>query len=164
MEQQIESKDVNATQVEEKIQKDIADQEVAVKEKTAIYLSQTERKKEEEKELLKILKDYRQKFTEFDKANRKTREYYKNFEKEIRALDQKKKDLERQKEVFEQKSSSKKSGKKAQASNELQHEEINKLQKDWEDQKAAILADQSSLKEQCALLQEQIKAKQKAKQ
>jgi hypothetical protein len=66
--------------------------------------------------------------------------------------------------VFEQKSSSKKSGKKNQASNELQHEEINKLQKDWEDQKAAILADQSSLKEQCALLQEQIKAKQKAKQ
>ena len=71
MEQQIASKDVNATQVEEKIQKDIADQEVAVKEKTAIYLSQTERKKEEEKELLKILKDYRQKFTEFDKANRR---------------------------------------------------------------------------------------------
>ena len=44
------SKDLNATSVEEKIQKDIQDQEVQVKEKTDIYLKQTERKKEEEKD------------------------------------------------------------------------------------------------------------------
>jgi len=66
-----------------------------VKEKTEIYITQTERKKEEEKELLKILKDYRQKFQEFDKANKKTRDYYKNFEKEIRQLDAKRKELEK---------------------------------------------------------------------
>lgn len=52
---------------------------------------------------MKILKDYRQKFTEFDKANKKTKDYYKNFEKEIKALDVKRKELERQKEVMEQK-------------------------------------------------------------
>lgn len=69
-----------------------------MKEKTEIYITQTERKKEEEKELLKILKDYRQKFQEFDKANKKTRDYYKNFEKEIRQLDAKKKELEKQKD------------------------------------------------------------------
>ena len=56
------------------------------------------------------MKDYRQKFTEFDKANKKTKDYYKNFEKEIRALDTKRKDLERQKELLEQKT--KKSTKK----------------------------------------------------
>jgi len=72
-----------------------------VKEKTEIYITQTERKKEEEKELLKILKDYRQKFQEFDKANKKTRDYYKNFEKEIRQLDAKRKELEKQKDLFE---------------------------------------------------------------
>jgi len=66
-----------------------------VKEKTEIYITQTERKKEEEKELLKILIDYRQKFQEFDKANKKTRDYYKNFEKEIRQLDAKRKELEK---------------------------------------------------------------------
>ena len=66
-----------------------------MKEKTEIYITQTERKKEEEKELLKILKDYRQKFQEFDKANKKTRDYYKNFEKEIRQLDAKRKELEK---------------------------------------------------------------------
>jgi hypothetical protein len=104
MDEQIVSKDINSTAVEEKIQKDIADQEVQVQEKTDIYLKQTEKKRDEEKELLKILKDYRQKFTEFDKANKKTKDYYKNFEKEIRALDTKRKDLERQKDLMEQKS------------------------------------------------------------
>jgi hypothetical protein len=44
--------------------------------------------------LIKILKDYRGKYTEFEKATKKTKEYYKNFEKEIRALEAKKKDLQ----------------------------------------------------------------------
>lgn len=57
-------------------------------------MQQTEKKRDEEKELLKILKDYRQKFNEFEKANKKTKDYYKNFEKEIKALNIKKKDLE----------------------------------------------------------------------
>ena len=65
-----------------------------MKEKTDLYVQQTEKKKDEEKELLKILKDYRQKFNEFEKANKKTKDYYKNFEKEIKALNIKKKDLE----------------------------------------------------------------------
>jgi hypothetical protein len=50
---------------------------------------------------LKILKDYRQKFNEFEKANKKTKDYYKNFEKEIKALSMKKKDLEHQKKDLE---------------------------------------------------------------
>ena len=67
--------------------------------------------------MLKILKDYRQKFTEFDKANKKTKDYYKNFEKEIRALDSKRKDLERQKELLEQKT--KKGGKKGEGQEDV---------------------------------------------
>jgi len=38
MDEQILHKDTNTTAVEDKIQKDIADQEVQVKEKTDIYL------------------------------------------------------------------------------------------------------------------------------
>ena len=59
-----------------------------------MYKQQTEQKRNEEKELIKILKDYRGKYTEFEKATKKTKEYYKNFEKEIRALEAKKKDLQ----------------------------------------------------------------------
>jgi peptidoglycan hydrolase CwlO-like protein len=43
--------------------------------------------------LKKILKDYKEKYNEFEKATKKTKDYYKNFEKEIRMLDGKKKDL-----------------------------------------------------------------------
>ena len=155
MDEQIVSKDINSTAVEEKIQKDIADQEVQVQEKTDIYLKQTEKKREEEKELLKILKDYRQKFTEFDKANKKTKDYYKNFEKEIRALDTKRKDLERQKDLMEQKS------KKGAKKGEGQVDVVEKLQKQWDEQKTAMTAERELLKEHCARLQEQIKAKTK---
>jgi len=38
MDEQITNKDINTATVEEKIQKDIAEQEVQVKEKTDIYL------------------------------------------------------------------------------------------------------------------------------
>ena len=155
MDEQITNKDNNTTTVEDKIQKDIAEQEVQVKGKTDIYLKQTEKKKEEEKELLKILKDYRQKFTEFDKANKKTKDYYKNFEKEIRALDSKRKDLERQKELLEQKT--KKGGKKGEG----QEDVVEKMQKQWDEQKATFTTERDQLKEHCARLQEQIKAKTK---
>jgi len=49
MDQQIANKDGNASQIEEKIQKDIADQESKVKEQTELYVAQTEKKKDEEK-------------------------------------------------------------------------------------------------------------------
>jgi hypothetical protein len=43
--------------------------------------------------LKKILKDYKEKYVEFEKATKKSKDYYKNFEKEIRILDGRRKDL-----------------------------------------------------------------------
>jgi hypothetical protein len=56
-------------------------------------MEQTVKKQSEATELKKILKDYKEKYLEFEKATKKTKDYYKNFEKEIRILDTKKKDL-----------------------------------------------------------------------
>lgn len=53
--------------------------------------------------MLKILKDYKAKYIEFEKATKKTKDYYKNFEKEIRILDTKAKDLRKAKQQLEQK-------------------------------------------------------------
>jgi hypothetical protein len=47
------------------------------------------------------LKDYKGKYTEFEKATKKTKDYYKNFEKEIRVLDARKKELETMKRSIE---------------------------------------------------------------
>lgn len=58
-----------------------------MEEQTEIYKTRTEAKKTEHKELFKILRDYRVKYAEFEKATKKTREYYKTFERELRQLE-----------------------------------------------------------------------------
>lgn len=50
---------------------------------------------------MKILKDYKGKYQEFEKATKKTKDYYKNFEKEIRMLEAKKKELQSSKKKLE---------------------------------------------------------------
>lgn len=89
--------------MEQQIVGDLEKQEANVKEQTELYKAQTLQKQNEEKELLKILKEYRTKYAEFEKATKKTKDYYKNFEKEIRTLDQRKKDLAADKKSIESK-------------------------------------------------------------
>lgn len=84
METQIAAKDGSTSTMETQIQADIEKQEQNVAEQTELYKAQTEQKLNEKKELEKILKDYKGKYTEFEKATKKSKEYYKNFEKEIR--------------------------------------------------------------------------------
>jgi uncharacterized coiled-coil DUF342 family protein len=48
----------------------------------------------EEKELIKVLNDYKGKYTEFDKAMKKSRETFKNYDKEIKNMDKKVNQLE----------------------------------------------------------------------
>lgn len=84
METQLSGKEGTTAQMEDQIQKDIEKQEANVAEQTELYKQQTEAKMTEKKELEKILKDYKGKYAEFEKATKKSREYYRNFEKELR--------------------------------------------------------------------------------
>jgi len=52
---------------------------------------------------------------------------------------------------------SKKSGKKGEG----QEDVVDRMQKQWDEQKATLSAERDQLKEHCARLQEQIKAKTK---
>jgi septal ring factor EnvC (AmiA/AmiB activator) len=72
-----------------------------VAEQTQLFKTQTVQKTHEHAELAKILKEYRVKYAEFEKATKKTKDYYKNFEREIRTLDQRKKDLTAQKKALQ---------------------------------------------------------------
>lgn len=74
-------------------------------------------------------------------------------------MEQKRKDLENTKKSFEVKP--KKATKKGQAQSDPQEEEVEKMQKTWEDQRAAITAQRDLIREQCAQLQEKIKNKAK---
>jgi hypothetical protein len=49
----------------------------------------------EEKELLKILADYKAKYTEFDKSMKMSRDTFKNYDKELKKMDIRIKDLEK---------------------------------------------------------------------
>lgn len=61
-----------------------------------IYREETEKKKTEELELLKVLKEYKSKYQEFEKATKKSSAAQNQLEKEKRALDTRRKTLETQ--------------------------------------------------------------------
>lgn len=84
--------------MEQKIQEDLEKQEKNVEEQTILYNQQTEQKLKEKEELTKILKDYKGRYAEFEKATKKSKEYYKNFEKEVRQQEQRKKELQKRKD------------------------------------------------------------------
>ena len=90
----IENKSVTNEELEKKIELDIEQQEKVVEEQIEIYKTQTEAKNKERDELNKILKDYKSKYGEFEKATKKTRDYYKTFEKELKQLEAQKKSLQ----------------------------------------------------------------------
>ena len=90
----IENKSSTNEELEKKIELDIEQQEKVVEEQIEIYKTQTEAKNKERDELNKILKDYKSKYGEFEKATKKTRDYYKTFEKELKQLEAQKKSLQ----------------------------------------------------------------------
>jgi putative protein kinase ArgK-like GTPase of G3E family len=84
MADQLQGKEGSSEKMEKQIQDDLDKQEKNVEEQTVLYNEQTEQKLKEKEELAKILKDYKGKYAEFEKATKKSKEYYKNFEKEVK--------------------------------------------------------------------------------
>ena len=128
MRTQLEGKEGSSQKMEAQIQQDLDKQALNVEQQSQLYAEQTEQKLKEKDELQKILKDYRGKYAEFEKATKKSKQYYQNFEKEVRQQEQRKRTLQQQKEQLERKlaqgaQGGKKKGKKAQDEQELQEME-----------------------------------------
>lgn len=73
-------------------------------------------------------------------------------------LEAKKKELQSQKDKFEKQSKSKKGSKDTQK----EEDEVKQLEKQWEADKLQLSQHRDTLKEQCAQIQEAIKAKKNA--
>ena len=86
MDDQIAEKDKTSGTIEEEMLKKIYAQEEEIKKQIVIYQEQAKIKGEEERELTKVLADYRKKYEEFNKAMKKSRETFKVYEGEIKNL------------------------------------------------------------------------------
>ena len=74
--------------------KKITTQEEEIKKQVILYSEQTKIKEGEEKELQKVLADYRKKHDEFSKAMKKSRETFKVYEGEVKNMNQRVQDLQ----------------------------------------------------------------------
>jgi len=106
----------------------------------------------EEKELLKVLKDYKAKYVELEKHTKQSAKNTRQFEKEVKSLHNTKKKLEGQKKVFLESAG-------GIDVDDPNNSEIQEIEKEWETAKAKILEEREQLKERCAQLNVQIKAK-----
>ena len=68
------------------MKKKILAQEDEIKKQIGIYQEQTQLKLNEEKELVKVLNDYKKKYDEFSKAMKKSKDTFKMYETEIKNM------------------------------------------------------------------------------
>lgn len=96
-----------------------------------------------------MLKEYRSKSKEFEKATKKSRQSYNQFDKDIKALNKRISQLEAEKKKAE----------KVQAGKQPANltEVIEKLEKDWATEREGIELKRDELKTACADLQNTIK-------
>ena len=111
---------------------------------------------DEEKELAKVLADYKKKHDEFSKAMKKSRETFKVYEGEIKNLNHRASELVQLKKRILNGPGGK--GKAHQKTFETKVAEVEKIQSDWVKQKEALLKEKDQLLLVSKELQEKIKA------
>lgn len=84
MDEQIVQKEGASGTIETEMSKKISEQDEEIKKQITVYIEQTALKQNEEKELVKVLTDYKQKHEEFSKAMKKSRETFRMYEGEIK--------------------------------------------------------------------------------
>ena len=72
--------------IETEMSKKISEQDEEIKKQITVYIEQTAIKQNEEKELVKVLTDYKQKHEDFSKAMKKSRDTFRMYEGEIKNL------------------------------------------------------------------------------
>ena len=86
MDEQIIQKEQTSGNIESEMAKKISEQQEEIKKQVTVYSEQTLIKQEEEKELIKVLADYKQKYDEFSKAMKKSRDTFRMYEGEVKNL------------------------------------------------------------------------------
>ncbi len=94
MEDQISQKEGQQSTIEEEMTKKISAQEEEIRKQALIYGDQTKVKEAEEKELQKVLADYKKKHDEFAKAMKKSKETFRVYEGEVKNMNQRVQDLQ----------------------------------------------------------------------
>jgi hypothetical protein len=94
-----------------------------------------------------VLREYRSKSKEFEKATKKSRQSYQAFERDIKQLNKRITGLEAEKKKAEKSGAI---GKAAASAADM----TKKLEADWAAEKASLDKDRDALKTECAALQE----------
>lgn len=135
-------------------------------------------KQDEEKELTKVLTDYKQKHDEFSKAMKKSRETFRMYEGEIKNLTSRVNELQQIKKKLmgvntqtsngggKKSAAAKKHANQEQAALENPFTEVayEKMQSEWTAEKEAMNKEKEELMQVCKEMQDKIKAITEAKQ
>ena len=161
MDEQIAQKELQQATIEEDMTKKIVQQEEEIRKQVVIYGEQTKVKEGEEKELQRVLTDYKKKHDEFSRAMKKSRETFKVYEGEVKNMNQRMQDLQQLKKKLLEGGvpGEKKKGRKPAPSIDVsvKEGEIVKLQSEWNSEKEALLKEKEELMAASKDLQEQIK-------
>ncbi len=172
MDEQIVQKEAASGTIETEMSKKISEQDEEIKKQIQVYIEQTAIKQEEEKELTKVLTDYKQKHDEFSKAMKKSRETFRMYEGEIKNLTSRVNDLQQLKRTrmgIAQSSGGGKKGAKKQAAleqaaeSQFTEEAYQKMLNEWNAEKEAMNKEKEELMQLCKEMQDKIKAITEAK-
>ena len=94
MDDQIVQEEQQQSTIEEDMTKKIVQQEEEIRKQVVIYGEQIKVKESEEKELQRVLTDYKKKHDEFSRAMKKSRETFKVYEGEVKNMNQRMQDLQ----------------------------------------------------------------------
>jgi hypothetical protein len=156
--------------IETEMSKKISEQDEEIKKQITVYIEQTALKQNEEKELVKVLTDYKQKHEEFSKAMKKSRETFRMYEGEIKNLTSRANELTLMKKKLmgmnphPQTSGGGKKGKQHKVeqqvvadSNPYSEEAYEKMQSEWNAEKEMLNKEKEELMQMCKEMQDQIK-------
>ena len=93
MNEQMSEQDGKSTSITDTLETQIDNQAEELQKQVAAYKEQTLVKIEEEKQLLGVLKEYKQKYQEFQQATKSSKQNHKKFAREVQNLTNKKKQL-----------------------------------------------------------------------
>ena len=93
MQKQIAEQDEKQNSIEDTLSGQIQNQIGEIHKQCDLYKEQTKVKVDEEKQLLSVLKEYKAKYQEYEKATKTSKKSHQTYQKELKALDQRKKQL-----------------------------------------------------------------------
>ena len=148
MDEQIAAKEGQSGTIEEEMTKKISQQEEEIRKQVVIYGEQTKVKEGEEKELQRVLADYKKKHDEFSKAMKKSKDTFRVYEAEIKNMNHRVLELQQ----IKKKLLGDKKGKKGATESigaSAKEAEIEKITSEWNAEKESLNKEKEELMAQC---------------